>query len=127
MACLWRKRRPIVRNHAHAAQVQRLAKSLVVAKKKKTISFEWAAGSRSELISSKGRNGSVVERAGGIEGAVSHKFKNRAMKIIGPGLRDDADLRSGALAIFGGVGIGEHIKFADGIDTQQDIRWFRRE
>ncbi len=41
------------------------------------------------------------------------------MERVGSGAGDDADLRSGALSIFGGVGIGEDIELADSVDPQQ--------
>ena len=41
------------------------------------------------------------------------------MQGISAGLRDYADLRTGAFAVFGGIGVGEDIEFADRVDAQQ--------
>ena len=41
------------------------------------------------------------------------------MKLVSPGLGDDADLRSAALAVFGGVCVAKDVEFSDGIDPQQ--------
>ncbi len=109
----------VIRNDTDAAHIQRLAKPLIIAEQEEAILFQRAAGRASELISAKGRNDALIERPRRIERAVSQKFKNRAMKLVRPGLRDDADLRPGALSVFGGIGVREHVKFADGIHAQQ--------
>src|SRR5437899_10382708 len=41
------------------------------------------------------------------------------MQLIGPGLRDHADLSAGSLAVFGRIGIADHIEFTDGVNAQQ--------
>src|ERR1019366_321979 len=71
------------------------------------------------LVAAERRDGGLVEEIAGVERAVAQEFKNRAVERVGSGARDDADLRSGALSIFGGVGIGEDVELADGVDAQQ--------
>src|SRR5882762_7805554 len=41
------------------------------------------------------------------------------MQLIGPGLRDHADLSAGSFAVFGRIGIADHIEFTDGVNAQQ--------
>src|SRR6185312_11686128 len=62
---------------------------------------------------------SLVEVVAGIESAVAQKLECRAVKLIGAGRSNDADLRAVALAVFGAVGIGDDIKFTDRIYTQK--------
>ena len=114
-------------NNAHTAHVQGLTESFIVAEQKKAIFLEGATGRASELISAEGRNRSLVEGSRRIESAVAQELKNGAVKLIRSGLGDNADLRSGALAVFGGISIGEHVEFADGVDPQQISRSCRRE
>ena len=41
------------------------------------------------------------------------------MQLIGSGLRDHTDLSAGSLAVFGRIGIADHIEFTNGVNAQQ--------
>src|SRR5665213_3986471 len=41
------------------------------------------------------------------------------MKLVRSGLRDDENLRAGTLAVFGAVGVAEHVEFANSVRAEQ--------
>ncbi len=61
----------------------------------------------------------MIEEIARVEIAVTQKLKQRTVQLIGPGLRDCADLRAGAFSVLGAVGVGEDVEFADGVDAEQ--------
>ena len=109
----------VVGHHAHVAYCQRLPETFVIAEQKQLVFLQRAAQRAAELISPERRNGGPIEEVARVQIAIAQKLEQRSVQTIGAGLRDHADLRAGALAIFRAIGIGEHIEFADGIDAQQ--------
>ncbi len=84
-----------IRNHAHAAQRQRLAEAFVVAEQEQLVLLERAAQRAAELVpAERRRNGRLVEEIARIESAVAQKFEQRSVQRIGSGLRHHADLRA---------------------------------
>ena len=55
----------------------------------------------------------------------SSRTRKGAMKLIGPRLGNDADLRTGFLSIFGAVIVAHDVVFSDRIDAQHEVRWRR--
>ena len=81
--------------------------------------LERAAGGGAELIALERRSGALVEEVRSVECVVAEKFVDRAVKLIGAGLRDDDDLAAGMLAEFGAVVVALHVEFAHGVDAEQ--------
>ena len=51
--------------------------------------------------------------------AIADEFVKRAVEGVGSGGGRDGDLCAGSLAIFGSIGIGHHVEFADGVDAEE--------
>src|SRR5262249_46300314 len=104
---------------------QRMPEPFVVTEEEHLVFFNWSAQRTAKLIAPEWRDsrvawlGLLVKEVSRIEGAVSQEFESCAMQLIGAGLRDHADLPAGALAVFGRIGIAEHVELPDGVNAQQ--------
>jgi len=90
---------------AQAADGQCLPEAFVVAEQEQAIFLERSSRRRPELISLEGRSLCLIKKTPGIERAVSKEFKNGSMKSVRAGLRDDIDLCTSPLPIFGGISV----------------------
>jgi hypothetical protein len=99
--------------------VEVLTESFVVAEGEGLVFLERTAEGATELIALERRDGRAIEVVAGIERTVAKEFKGGAMKLVAAALGDDEDLCAGALAVFGGVRVAQHIELADGIDPEQ--------
>ena len=106
-------------NEGGARLVEILAEAFVVAEDEGAVASDRAAGGGAELIALKRRSGALVEEVGSVERVVAEEFVNRAVEIIGAGLRGDDDLPAGVLAEFGAVVVALDVEFANGIDAEE--------
>ncbi len=65
------------------------------------------------------RDVAVIEEVAGIERAVAQEFVSRSVKLVRAIRGDDIDLRAGALAVFGAVGVFYDGKFAHGVNSKK--------
>src|SRR5262245_24787316 len=102
-----------------------MAEAFVVAEYEHFVFYNRPAQRTTELISPEGRDSRVcrlpldVKEIPRIQGTVAQELKCGPMHLIRARLRDHAHLRAASLAIFGGVGIAEHVEFTDRVDAQQ--------
>ena len=61
----------------------------------------------------------MIEKVFGVESAVAHKLVQRAVHLVRSRHAHNADLPSGAFAVFRSVGIGHHVEFAHRVNAQQ--------
>ena len=66
-----------------------------------------------------GTNGVWAKKLRESSALLRRNSNSDAVQRVGSGLRHHADLRAGALAVFGAVGVGEDVEFAHGVDAQQ--------
>ena len=109
----------VIGHQVDAGLVQVLAEAFVVGEEEGFVLLTGAAERRRRTDCAESRERSAVEEVAGIEGVIAQEFVDRAVQLIGSGLRDDENLCAGAFAIFGAVGIGEHVEFADCVDAEQ--------
>ena len=97
-----------------------MPEAFLVIEKEHPISFNWPAQRAAKLVSLERRGADrLIEKVPGIQLVIAQKLKDRAMQLVGARLRDHADLRAGALAVFGRISIADHIEFPDGVNAQQ--------
>src|SRR5262249_24804704 len=86
---------------------------------KSLVAKDGAATGHAELIALKGRSVALIEEIRSVEDVVAEEFEDRAVPLIGAGLRNDDHLAAGALAVFGAVGIALDVELADGFDAEE--------
>ena len=118
--------RTVVGNNGHVRKSQPLTKAFVTAVQERFVFFDRTSQRAAKLVPLEGwdplSSQSLtwgIEKVPGVQRAIAQKLEERTVQSIGAGLRDHADLRACPLAVFGRVGIGHHIEFPDGVNTQQ--------
>ena len=118
--------RTVVGNNGHVRKSQPLTKAFVTAVQERFIFFDRTSQRAAKLVPLEGRDPLSsqsltrgIEKVPGVQRAIAQKLEERTVQSIGAGLRDNADLRACPLPVFGRVGIGHHIEFPDGVNTQQ--------
>ena len=96
-----------------------LAEAFVITKEEELVLLDGTAQRAAEAVAPEWRDGALVEEIARVERAIAQEFVERAVQAIAAGGRDDADLRAGALAVFGAVGVGDHVEFAHPVHAQQ--------
>src|SRR5579884_2079341 len=109
----------VVGHKRHIAQAEMLAKAFVVAENEKLVFLDGAAERGAEFVALELGDIALVEEIARVQIAVAEEFINTAVKLVCSGSRDDTDLRAGALAVLGAIGIRNYIELAYGIDAEQ--------
>ena len=99
--------------------MQVLRQTLKVGEEERLVFLNGRAHRASELIACKARNRGAVKEIPRIQIVVANELIQRSMQLVTSALGDDGNLRPGVLAVFGIVGMGQYIKFADRIHAQQ--------
>ncbi len=90
-----------------------------MAKKNVLSLLDRSAQRAAEDVALKRRNVAEVEIVSGVERAVADEFVGAAVQLVGAGGGDDVDLRAGALAVLGAVGVAHDGEFAHGVHAEQ--------
>ncbi len=117
--------RLVVRHQCDCAQSPVLPEAFVVAEEKELVVANGPAERAAELVALEFGNRSSVEVVPGIERTVTDEFERRAVRLVGSGRGDDADLCAVAFAKGRAVSVSGHVELAHSIHTQQVRRWCR--
>src|SRR6266481_644607 len=107
-----------VGNKRYACLVETLPESFIVREKESFVFLNRSAHRSAKLVAAEGRGASQVEKVGRVEDIIPNIFKDGPVPLICSRLRNDRDLRPGMLAVFGAIGIAQHIEFSDRVDSQ---------
>ena len=108
-----------VGHEGHGGLVQILTEALVIGEHEGLVLQDWSAGRGAKLIPLKRRRGRTrIEVVGGVQGVVAQKLEHRPVRLIRAGLRHDADLAPGLLAVLGAVGVPQDVEFPHRVDAQ---------
>src|SRR5579884_183075 len=98
--------------------MEMLAESFVVAKQKGPVLADRSSECATELIPRESWHRRSIKEVARIEGAVAQVFVQRTMELVGAGAGNDEHLRTGTLAVLGGVRITQHVELAHGIHAE---------
>ena len=96
-----------------------LAIAFIISENESLVLLNRTAQRSSKIIALKLRDVALIEKIAGIEIAVADELVERAVQRIRASGGHDADLGTGTLSVFGAIGIGNHVEFANGVDTQK--------
>src|SRR5437762_2418751 len=107
------------RNESRERQSASLHLGLIIHEEECLIFLDRAAKRTTKLVQVElFRRGSEI--ASCVELGVAEEFKKRSVKLIAPRFGRDQNRWPGALAVFGGVVVGQDLEFLDGIDVRED-------
>ena len=96
-----------------------LAVAFVVGEEEELVVPDGAAERGAEVVALELGDAGLVEVVAGVEEAVAEELVGGAVELVGAGGGDDGDLRAFALAVGGGVGVGDDVELADGVDAEE--------
>ena len=96
-----------------------LAVAFVVGEEEELVLAEGATEGGAEVVALELGDAGAVEVVAGVEVAVAEELVDGAVEGVGAAGGDDGDLRAVALAVGGGVGVGDDVELADAVDAEE--------
>ena len=96
-----------------------LAVAFVVGEEEELVLADGAAEGCAEVVALELGDAGGVEVVAGVEEGVAEELVGGAVELVGAAGGDDGDLRALALAVGGGVGVGDDVELADGVDAEE--------
>src|SRR5579884_807263 len=113
------KPRIVIRDKSHIAETEFLAEPFIIPKEKGLVFLKRPAQCPAEFVALELWNRTLIEEVARIQSAVSQELIAGSMQLVGAGRGHNIHLRTRAFSIFGSIGVGDHVKFTDGIHSQQ--------